>query len=101
MGYRGSRDRIKAAADWAAFIDANRNVIKAAGLPEQVTASIAAWEDFLGQDGARLSEAQYAALWQLVDSYFARGYEYFSPAVLRAGDLQRLDMRYRSGQGVK
>ncbi len=39
---------------------------------------------------------QYAALLQVVDSYYAHGYEYFSPAVLRAADLQRLDMRYRN-----
>ena len=108
MGFRRSKDRIGATSDWASFVDANRVVIEAAGLPAHLIESIAAWDDFLrhgrvdrgrvaaGYRADQLGDAQYAALLQVVDSYYAHGYEYFSPAVLRAADLQRLDMRYRN-----
>lgn len=113
MGYRSSKDRIGAASDWAAFLNANAKIIEAAGLPPEITGSIEVWDDFLrrghgdrdhhaaGGGVDQLGDAQYAALAQVVDSYFARGYEYFSPAVLRADDLHRLDMRYRDGQGAR
>ncbi|MEX2527732.1 MAG: hypothetical protein WEA09_08860 [Gemmatimonadota bacterium] len=75
-------------------------------MPPEVTESIEHWDDFLKHGGViqnctatgdavdQLSETQYAALLQFVESYFARGYEYFTPVVLRAEDFQRLDMRY-------
>jgi hypothetical protein len=46
---------------------------------------------------AQLSEEQYSALLQLVESYFVHGYEYFSPLALRGEDQQWLDARFRSG----
>lgn len=45
----------------------------------------------------QLSDGQYAALLQLVESYFVSGYEYFTPVVLRGEDRERLEMRYRTG----
>jgi hypothetical protein len=45
----------------------------------------------------QLSDEQYAALLQFVDSYFAGGYEYFTPVALRDEDRRRLEMRYRTG----
>jgi len=108
MGYRRSKTQIKAERDWVTFVIANRKVIEMAELPSVVTESIELWDDFLmhgcvdqnrcetGYDVDRLSDKQYTALLQLIDSYFARGYEYFTPAVLRATDLQRLEMRYRN-----
>ena len=106
MGHHRSEDRIKSDRAWAAFVVANRKVIEAAGLPLAVTESIEQWDDFLmnghidenrhahGFNLDQLSDTQYNALLQLVDSYFAGGYEYFTPAVLRVEDLQRLGMRY-------
>ena len=108
MGYRRSKDRLEAERDWVTFVLANRKVIAAAELPSVITESIALWDDFLlhgcadrnrgeaGYDVDHLSDQQCAALVQLIDSYFARGYEYFTPAVLRATDLERLEMRYRN-----
>ncbi|MEX2466972.1 MAG: hypothetical protein WD995_08675, partial [Gemmatimonadota bacterium] len=92
---------------------ANRKVIEVAGLPSAVTESIALWDDFLmqgyvdqrrcetGYDVEQISDKQYTALLQLVDSYFARGYEYFTPDILRAADLQRLEMRYRNRSSAR
>jgi hypothetical protein len=106
MGYRRSKARIAAARAWASFVARNAPVIRQAGLPEAVLASLACWEDFLvrGQlecspDRAgflvtQLSETQYGALTQLVDSYFAAGYEYFLPLALRSEDQQVLTARY-------
>jgi hypothetical protein len=108
MAYRRSKDSLKAERNWSAFVTSNTRAIEAAGLPEIVTESIAHWDDFLSHgfidhhyDPSRftvdqLSNEQYAALVQLVESYFASGYEYFTPSVLRDEDLQPLEMRFRT-----
>lgn len=106
MGYRRSEARKKAGRAWAAFVVANRKVIEAAGLPFEVTESIEQWDNFLvnghidenhhapAYNVDQLSDTQYDALLQIVESYFAVGYEYFTPTVLHVEDLQRLDMQY-------
>lgn len=109
MGYRRLKESVEAARDWSTFVARNRSVVEAAGLPQVVTESIPHWDDFLmhgyldhdhdptGFTVDQLSDEQYAALLQFVDSYFAVGYEYFAPMALRVEDLQRLEMRYRIG----
>ena len=109
MGYRRSKDRADAARRWSTFMTRNRGVIDAAGLPELATQSISHWDDLLmhghldhhsdpaGFSVEQLSEEQYAALLQLAESYFASGYEYFTPVALRDEDRERLEMRYRNG----
>jgi hypothetical protein len=42
----------------------------------------------------QLSEKQYVALLQIVESYFVSGYEYFDPNILRREDQQRLRHRF-------
>lgn len=108
MGFRRSKARIAAGRQWMSFVARNARVIRVAGLPEAVTGSIGCWDDFLlcgyadlGQGVGRysvdqLSETQYVALTKLVDSYFAAGYEYFTPRALRSEDQQGLNARYGS-----
>ncbi len=108
MGYRSSKNRLEAIQDWHTFVAHNREIIERAGLPAVVTESIKLWDDFLKQGRLdhylfpswftvdQLAEEQYAALLKLLDSYFARGYEYFTPVVLRVEDSQKLEMRYRN-----
>ena len=109
MGYRRSKENAEAARNWSTFVARNRRVVEAAGLPQAVTESINHWDDFLmhgyldhhddpaGFTVDQLSDEQYAALLQFVESYFAGGYEYFTPVVLRDEDRHRLEMRYRTG----
>ena len=97
-----------AAREWSTFVARNKKVVEAVGLPQVVTESINHWDDFLmhgyldhhddptGFTVDELSEEQYTALLQFVDSYFASGYEYFTLAVLRDEDRRRLEMRYRT-----
>ena len=109
MGYRRSKENVEAARNWSTFVARNRRVVEAVGLPQVVTESINHWDDFLmhgyldhhddptGFTVDQLSEEQYTALLQFVDSYFASGYEYFTPVALRDEDRRRLEMRYRTG----
>ncbi|HKO96514.1 MAG TPA: hypothetical protein VJU86_05970 [Pyrinomonadaceae bacterium] len=106
MGYRRSKDNIEAARNWSTF--RNSRVVEAVGLPEAVTESLNHWDDFLMHGYLdhhdhptrfivdELSDEQYSALLQFVDSYFASGYEYFTPLALRDEDRRRLEMRYRT-----
>ncbi len=107
MGYSRSRESKEAARNWSRFVDRNIRVIEAVGLPLLVTESISHWDDFLmhgyldhhidasGFTMDQLSDDQYAALLQLVESYFVSGYEYFTPVVLRLEDQQRFELRFR------
>ena len=109
MGFRRSKARIAAHGEWRSFIARNAGVIGVAGLPEAITGSLGRWDDFLlrgtadlGPDRGRysvdrLSETQYAALIQLVDSYFSAGNEYFTPQALRGEDRQWLEARHGPG----
>jgi hypothetical protein len=108
MGYRRSKEKIEAARNWATFVTHNRHVIEAAGLPLVVTESIHHWDDFLmhgyldhhhdpaGFTVDQLSNEQYAALIQLVESYFVRGYEYFTPLALKREEQQLFESRFSS-----
>src|SRR5688572_29439816 len=109
MGYRRPKESVEAARNWSTFVACNRIVTEAARLPQVVTESINHWDDFLMHGYLdhhhdptdftvdQLSDEQYDALLQFVDSYFAGGYEYFTPIALRVEDQQRLEMRYRTG----
>ena len=110
MGYRRLKKQVEAGRNWSTFVARNREVVEAAGLPQLVTDSINHWDDFLMHgylnhldDAAvftvdQLSNEQYAALLQFADSYFASGYEYFTPIALRCEDRQQFEMRYRAGE---
>ena len=109
MGYRRSKNTAEAARQWSTFVARNREVIEVAGLPKVVTESIDHWDDLLmhghldhhldptGFTVEQLTEQQYTALLQLVESYFVSGYEYFTPLALRIEDWERLETRYRVG----
>ena len=106
MSSRRSPREIKAAETWARFVAANAEQLSAAGLPELATESIAHWDDLLmhgrfahhhdpaGFSIPALTEPQYSAYVAVVDSYFACGYEYFTPRALRDEDQQRLAARH-------
>ena len=106
MGHRRSKERVQAAHSWATFVARNREQILAAGLPDFVMQSIDRWDDFLlhgcrdhhgdpsGFTIDQLSEQQYGALFQLVESYFVSGYEFYEPSVLRSEDQGRLKHRF-------
>ena len=109
MGYRRSKNSVAAARHWSTFVARNNRVIEAAGLPQAVTESIDHWDDLLmhgyldhhddptGFTTEQLSDEQYAALLQLVESYFVNGYEYFTPMALRDEDREWFERRYRTG----
>jgi hypothetical protein len=102
MGYRRSPEKVKSARGWRAFVDRNQALIEAAGLPLIVIESVDHWEDFLmhgyldhhddpaGFSVDQISERQYNALVQLVESYFVSGYDYFTPIALRYKDQLRM-----------
>ena len=104
MGHRRSPDRIEAENRWRHFVERNASVIDRAGLPPGVTAGIGAWDDFLmrGWIGSsseswgvdQLSREQYASLVELSGNYFAAGYEFYTPALLRAEDQAQLQARF-------
>jgi len=106
VGFSRWKHRSQAARAWAAFIDRNTSAVRAAGLPEAVTASVARWDDFLMHGRLehhddptafaidQLSESQYAALTLLVESYFVAGYEFFTPEALRIEDQRALRARF-------
>ena len=104
MGYRRSPDRIAADRAWQRFVERNATAISAAGLPPRATASAAEWDDFLmhgylAADPGRftvdqLSASQYASLVGLVASYFAAGYEFYTPIALHSDDQTALRARF-------
>lgn len=111
MNSRRSPRQIKAGETWTRFVEANAEQILAAGLPRLATVSIAHWDDLLmhgrfdhhhdpgGFSLTALTESQYSAYVALVDSYFAYGYEYFTPRALREEDQRRLAARH-AGPGT-
>jgi hypothetical protein len=106
MGFRRSDSAATASQAWQEFLEGNEHQVSRAGLPATVVASIDHWDDFLlhgrlahhtdpiGFAVEALSPEQYAALVTLVDSYFARGYEYFDPGALLPEDRARLQARH-------
>jgi hypothetical protein len=106
MGYKRSPDRDKAARAWEDFVAANVGRFEQAGLPLSATQSIGYWdhmlahghvahhEDSTGFRVENLTDEQYAGLIDLVESYFALGYEYFTPGALKPEDQARLTARF-------
>jgi len=106
MTQRQAPRAAEAARAWTRFVERNAAALEAAGLPALATKSIRHWDDLLTHgsfdyhpDGAgfhlsQLTESQYAAYVDLVDSYFAAGYEYYTPMALRIEDRQRLAARH-------
>ena len=106
MGFRRSSRRARAERQWAEFVAANSTRFQAAGLPGLASESIAHWDDLLmhgrfehhvdpaGFQISMLREDQYALLVDLTESYFAAGYEYFTPMGLKAEDRDRLHSRF-------
>ena len=85
---------------------ANVGRFEQAGLPLSATQAIGHWDDLLAHGHAahhedptrfrveNLTAEQYARLVDLVESYFAAGYEYFTPGALKAEDQARLTARF-------
>ena len=106
MGYRKSKQKAEAKRAWATFLEGNKELIFAAGLPELVTESVEHWDDFLmhgfldhHEDPSRfsvdqLSERQYGSFLQLVERYFGSGYEYFEPVAVQVEGSRRLKDLY-------
>ena len=108
MGFRRSPDRIAAERDWRRFVEHNASVIAAAGLPPAATATVGEWDDILmhgylsGDPGGfnidRLSPVQYASLLEFASSYFAAGYEFYTPSALRVDDQAALRAQFGRGR---
>jgi hypothetical protein len=106
MTHRRAPHKAAAADAWDRFVSANGPVIAASGIPNTLLASIDHFDDFLmhgrlehhpddsGFTIDSLSADQYASLVLFVESYFAAGYEWFTPAALRPEDQQRLGARF-------
>jgi hypothetical protein len=106
MTYRKSPRKAAAKRQWDRFVTSNQPVIAASGLPAEVVSSIDAFDAFLcrgyleyGRDPSEfrvesLTPAQYDALVTLTESYFATGYEWFTPLALRPTDQDTLRMRF-------
>lgn len=85
-------------------MDANADLVIAAGLPAAATDSVSAWDELLtrgrlasdpeGFSVGRLGEEEYRALAQLALNYFAAKYEFFTPAALRPVDRDALRARF-------
>lgn len=104
MGFRRSPDQIKAERAWSRFVERNAETIRDAGLPSAATERSSAWDDLLthgylvADPGAfaleQLNSAQYSAIVQLATSYFAAGYEFYTPTALRSSDQDALRARF-------
>ena len=106
MTYRKSPRKTAAKREWERFVAANELVIAATGIPSAIFGSIAHFDDFLSHgyldhhaDASdlrvdSLNSIQYEALVTLTESYFAAGYEWFSPLALRPIDRERLGKRF-------
>ncbi len=108
MPYRRSPNRDNATHAWDCFVSAYTPVIAACGIPIAYLASIDHFDDFLvhgclanHRDDTdfqieHLSPDQCAELFLLVASYFAAGYEWFTPVALRPAEQHRLASRFGS-----
>lgn len=106
MTHRRSPGKTAAAQQWDQFVSANAPTIAAIGLPGAYLKSVTHFDDFLmhgrlehhpddsGFQVGLLSARQYDQLVALTESYFAAGYEWFTPLALRVPDLQRLGARF-------
>ena len=105
---RPDRSPQKAAAkqQWDRFVRNNQPIVMASGIPAAVFGSIDRFDDFLCRGDAdpridpsefcvdSLTPSQYNALVILTESYFAAGYEWFTPSALRPSDQDTLRMRF-------
>ncbi|HET9234873.1 MAG TPA: hypothetical protein VFP10_12100 [Candidatus Eisenbacteria bacterium] len=103
---RRSPGQSRAEREWTEFVAANQAQLQAAGLPRLATQSVEHWDDLLRHGQFRyhqdpshfaidsLTDAQYSMFFDLVESYFLAGYEYFMPGALRPEDQSRLTSRF-------
>ena len=107
MGYRRPlRDR-EAERAWQRFAEHNARPVAAARLPAAAMESVASWDDFLMHgyvndidhvyNSSYLEPAEYAALVQLTQNYFAAGYPFYTPMALAFEDQQALRQRFDPG----
>jgi hypothetical protein len=105
MTYRKSLRRAEAKREWDRFVSRNQPIITATGIPAAVFSSIDHFDAFLCYgyrdpvDASEvrvdlLSPTQYNALVTLTESYFAAGYEWFTPSALRPADQNTLRHRF-------
>jgi hypothetical protein len=106
MTYRKSPQKAAAKQQWDRFVRSNQPIITASGIPAAVVSSIDHFDEFLCHgyldrhvDPSEfrvdsLNPDQYNALVTLTESYFAAGYEWFTPLALRLTDQDALRMRF-------
>ena len=106
MTYRKSPQKAAAKREWDRFVRSNQPVIASTGLPDSILSSIDHFDNFLSHvcldhhiDSSNfrveaLNSTQYDALVTLTESYFAAGYEWFTPVALRAADQDNLAKRF-------
>ena len=106
MTYRKSPRKADAKRQWDRFVSNNQPIVMASGIPVAVFDSIDHFDGFLCRgyvdnhiDGGEfrvdsLNASQYQALVILTESYFAAGYEWFTPLALRPTDQETLRMRF-------
>ena len=76
MTYRKSPRKAEAKRQWDRFVSSNQPIITETGLPAAVFSS--------------------NALVTLAESYFAAGYEWFTPSALRPADQETLRQRFEN-----
>jgi hypothetical protein len=106
MTYRKSPQKAAAKREWDRFVSSNQPVIASTGLPDSIFRSVDHFDNFLSHgcldhhvDSSSvrveaLNSTQYDALVTLTESYFAAGYEWFTPLALRAADQDNLAKRF-------
>jgi hypothetical protein len=106
MTYPKSPRKAAAKREWDRFVSSNQPVIASTGLPDSIFSSIDHFDNFLSHgcldhhiDSSSfrveaLNSTQYDALVTLTESYFAAGYEWFTPVALRAADQDNLAKRF-------
>jgi hypothetical protein len=106
MTYRKSPQKAAARREWDRFVGSNQPVIASTGLPDSIFSSIDHFDNFLSHGCLdhhldpssfrveALNSTQYDALVTLTESYFAAGYEWFTPVALRAADQDNLAKRF-------
>jgi hypothetical protein len=104
MTYRKAPEKAAAKRQWDRFVSSNQPIITASGIPAAVFSSIDRFDGLLCRgylDGDpsefridSLNSNQYNALVTLTESYFAAGYEWFTPLALRPPDQDTLRKRF-------
>ena len=106
MTYSKSPRKAAAKREWDRFVRNNQPMMMASGIPAAVFGSIDRFDDFLCRGYAdhhidasefrvsSLTPSQYDALVTLTESYFAAGYEWFTPLALRPTEQDALRMRF-------